>query len=300
MVEIKTADELNKKYLRDGMWPTIFCNGCGHGVVLEYTLWALEELGWDMDKVVFASGIGCSSRLPGYINADGLHTTHGRAIAFATGIKAANPELNVIIFTGDGDCAGIGGNHFIHAARRNIDMTVIMINNFIYGMTGGQLAPTAPLGSIATTAPYGNIEPPFDICNLAKALGANYVARWNVSHPYQPIKSIKDALQKKGFSLVEFLAPCPTAYGRRNKLGDIKKLWKWYDDNTILIEDYERIMNYGSEKEKEEIKNMFPIGVFQDIDKPGFFEAYKNLVNKVMKKDSKTPMETKPKVVVRK
>jgi 2-oxoglutarate ferredoxin oxidoreductase subunit beta len=175
-----------------------------------------------------------------------------------------------------------------------------MINNFIYGMTGGQLAPTAPLGSIATTAPYGNIEPPFDICNLAKALGANYVARWTVSHPYQPIKSVKDALQKKGFSLVEIMSPCPTAYGRRNKLGDIKKLWKWYDDNTILIEDYERIITYGSEKEKEEIKNMFPIGVFQDIDKPGFFEAYENLVNRVISKDNKPPNKIKPKAVVRK
>jgi len=283
---MKTADELNKKFLRDGMWPTIFCNGCGDGVVLEYTLWALEELGWDMDKVVFASGIGCSSRLPGYIKADGLHTTHGRALAFATGIKAANPELKVIIFTGDGDCAGIGGNHFIHAARRNIDMTVIMINNFIYGMTGGQLSPTAPLGSIATTAPHGNIEPPFDICNLAKALGANYVARWTVSHPYQPIKSVKAALEKKGFSLIEFLAPCPTAYGRRNKLGDIKKLWEWYDNNTILIEDYERIMNYGTEEEKKQTRNMFPIGVFQDFDKPGFFEEYEKLVNRLMDSSS--------------
>jgi 2-oxoglutarate ferredoxin oxidoreductase subunit beta len=256
-------------------------------VVLEYTLWALEEVGWDMDKTVFVSGIGCSSRMPGYINADGLHTTHGRAIAFATGIKAANPDLNIVIFTGDGDCAGIGGNHFIHAARRNMDLTVIMINNFIYGMTGGQLAPTAPLGSIATTAPYGNIEPPFDICNLAKALGANYVARWTVTHPYQPIKSIKDAIKKKGFSLVEFLAPCPTAFGRRNKLGDIKKHWEWYDNNTILIEDYERIMSYGTEKEKEEVKNMFPIGVFQDIEKPGFFEQYEKLVGRLMEKDKK-------------
>ena len=239
MVKVRTADQLNKKFLREGMWPTIFCNGCGNGVVLEYTFWALEELDLDMDKVIFASGIGCSSRLPGYINADGLHTTHGRAIAFATGIKAADTDFNIIVFTGDGDCAGIGGNHFIHAARRNIDMTVIMINNFIYGMTGGQLAPTAPLGSIATTAPYGNIEHPFDICNLACALGANYVARWGVSHPYQPIKSIKEGIQKKGFSLIEFLAPCPTAYGRRNKLGDIKKHWAWYDNNTILIEiDY--------------------------------------------------------------
>ncbi|KYK24920.1 2-oxoglutarate synthase [Thermoplasmatales archaeon SM1-50] len=292
MEQITTADELNKKYLRDGMWPTIFCNGCGHGVVLEYTLWALEELGWDMDKTVFASGIGCSSRLPGYINADGLHTTHGRAIAFATGIKAADPDLNIIIFTGDGDCAGIGGNHFIHAARRNIDMTVIMINNFIYGMTGGQLAPTAPLGSIATTAPYGNIENPFDICNLACALGANYVARWCVTHPYQPIKSIKEGLQKKGFSLLEFLAPCPTAYGRRNKLGDIKKHWEWYDNNTILIEDYKKIMQYGTEEEKKELKHKFQIGVFQDLQKPGFFELYGNLVNRLQIKENE-PKEGK-------
>ena len=288
MVEIRTAKELNKKYLREEMWPTIFCNGCGNGVVLEYTFWALEELDLDMDKVVFASGIGCSSRLPGYINADGLHTTHGRAIAFSTGVKAANPDLKLIVFTGDGDCAGIGGNHFIHAARRNIDMTVIMINNFIYGMTGGQLAPTAPLESRATTAPYGNIEPPFDICKLAKSLGANYVARWSVTHPYQPIKSVKKALEKKGFSLIEFLAPCPTAYGRRNKLGDIKKQWEWYDKNTILIEDYKRIMKYGSEKEKEEIKDMFPIGVFQDIEKPGLFERYEKLVEQVMGKNQKS------------
>lgn len=287
MVEIKTAEELNKKYLREGMWPTIFCNGCGIGVVLEYTLWAIEELGLDMDKVVFASGIGCSSRLPGYVNADGLHTTHGRAIAFATGIKAANPDLHIIVFTGDGDCAGIGGNHFIHAARRNIDMTVIMVNNFIYGMTGGQLAPTAPLGSIATTAPYGNIEHPFDICGLACALGANYVARWGVSHPYQPIKSVKEGLQKKGFSLLEFLAPCPTAYGRRNKLGDIKKHWAWYDDNTILIEDYEKIMKYGTEEEKNEVKQKFQIGVFQDIQKSGFFESYEKLVDRLKEKEAK-------------
>lgn len=298
MDKIKTADELNKKFLREGMWPTIFCNGCGHGVVLEYTFWALEELNLDMDKVAFASGIGCSSRLPGYINADGLHTTHGRSIAFATGIKAANPDLKVIVFTGDGDCAGIGGNHFIHAARRNIDITVILINNFIYGMTGGQLAPTAPQGSIATTAPYGNIEYPFDICTLAKALGASYVARWGVSHPYQPIKSLKKGIEKKGFSLIEFLAPCPTAYGRRNKLGDIQKLWEWYDNNSILIEDYNKIMTYGDDSEKERIKKMIQIGVFQDIEKPEFFEEYANLVDRVMGKP-KSPPSKKTKMVVK-
>ncbi len=287
MAKVATTEELNKKYLREEMWPTIFCNGCGHGTVLDYTFWAIEELGWDMDNVAFTSGIGCSSRLPGYINADGLHTTHGRAIAFATGLKAANPDLNVIVFTGDGDCSGIGGNHLIHAARRNIDITVIMINNFVYGMTGGQLSPTAPLGSIATTAPYGNIEHPFDICELVKALGANYVARWNVTHPYRPIKSVKDALQKKGFSMLEFLAPCPTAYGRRNKLGDVKKHWKWYDDNTMLMEDYDKIMKYGTEEEKDQVKHKIPLGVFQDIQKPGFFELYEKLVERLQTKSDK-------------
>jgi len=149
------------------------------------------------------------------------------------------------------------------------------------------LAPTAPIGSIATTAPYGNIEHPFDICELVKALGANYVARWTVSHPYQPMKSVKDALAKKGFSLVEFLAPCPTAYGRRNKLGDIKKHWKWYDDNTILIEDYQKIMKYGTDKEKDVVKNKMQTGVFQDIQKSGFFEQYEKLVERLQIKPSK-------------
>ncbi|MDG6229486.1 MAG: thiamine pyrophosphate-dependent enzyme, partial [Candidatus Thermoplasmatota archaeon] len=153
-----------KRYIRREMWPTIFCAGCGNGILLGNTFHALQELDIDFDNVVFVSGIGCSSRLPGYINADGLHTTHGRAIAFATGIKAVNPDLHVIVYTGDGDCAGIGGNHFMHGARRNIDITVIMVNNFNYGMTGGQFAPTTPRGSSTATTPYGNIEHPFDMC----------------------------------------------------------------------------------------------------------------------------------------
>jgi 2-oxoglutarate ferredoxin oxidoreductase subunit beta len=279
------ANEVREKYLREGMLPTIFCNGCGHGNAFDYTFWAIEELGLDMDNVALASGIGCSSRIPGYINADGLHTTHGRAITFATGIKAANPELTVIVFTGDGDGTGIGGNHFIHAARRNIDLTVILLNNFIYGMTGGQLAPTAPLGSIATTAPYGNIEDAFNICELAQALGAAYVARWPISYPYQPIKSIKEGIQNKGFSLIELMSPCPTAYGRRNKLGKIDVLWEWYEKNTILNEEYEKIINYGTDAEKEEIKDKFKIGVFQNEKKAGFFEEYEKLVERLMAKD---------------
>ena len=279
------ANELRDKYLREGMLPTIFCNGCGHGNAIDYTFWAIEELGLDMDKVALASGIGCSSRIPGYINADGLHTTHGRALSFATGIKAANPDLNVIVFTGDGDCTGIGGNHFIHAARRNIDLTVILLNNYIYGMTGGQLAPTAPKGSIATTAPYGNIEQAFNISELAKALGANYVARWPISYPYQPIKSIKEGIAKKGFSLIELMSPCPTAYGRRNRLGKIDALWNWYEELAILVEDYERIMNYGTEEEKEAVQDKYQIGVFQDLDKPGFFGEYEKLVNRLIEAD---------------
>jgi len=277
-------DSMREKFLRKGMMPTIFCNGCGHGVVLDYTFWALEELGLDMDKVVFASGIGCSSRLPGYINADGLHTTHGRAIAFASGVKAADPELTVIIFTGDGDCSGIGGNHFIHGVRRNIDITVLALNNFTYGMTGGQLAPTTPRGAIATTAPYGNIENPFNMAEIAMAAGASYVARWPVSYPFQPIKSIKDGIQKKGFAFIEMLSPCPTAYGRRNKLGDIQKLWKWYDDHTMLKEDYEKTMTYGTEEEKEAVKDMITCGVLQDIDKPEFTIENKKLMDKLMRK----------------
>ena len=276
-----SAELIRKKYLRDEMWPSIFCNGCGIGNVLDYTLRAIEELNLDLDEVVFLSGIGCSSRLPGYINADGLHTTHGRAIAFATGVKAVNPDLKVIVFTGDGDCAAIGGNHFIHAIRRNVDITVIMVNNFIYGMTGGQLAPTTPIGSRSTTSPYGNIEPPFDLCELAKVIGAPYVARWTVSHPYRPIKSIKRGIEKKGFAYIELLTPCPTAYGRRNKLGDIKELWKWYDENTILIDEYERIMKYGSDEEKERASKMIKIGVFQDIEKPEYFEEYYKLIDRL-------------------
>ena len=285
MKHVQNANELREKYLRDGMLPTIFCNGCGHGVSLDYVFWAIEELGLEMDNIAFASGIGCSSRIPGYITADGLHTTHGRAIAFATGIKAANPDLNVIVFTGDGDGTGIGGNHFIHAARRNIDMTVILLNNFIYGMTGGQLAPTAPMGSIATTAPYGNIEGAFNICELAQSLGAAYVARWPIFYPYQPIKSIKEGLQNKGFSLIELMSPCPTAYGRRNKLGKIDVHWKWYEDNTILTEEYEKIMDYGTEEEKVAAKGKFKIGVFQNVEKKGFFEAYEKLVKGLMERD---------------
>ena len=268
-------------YIRKEMWPTIFCAGCGNGILLGNTFHALKELDIDLDDVVFVSGIGCSSRLPGYINADGLHTTHGRAIAFATGIKAVNPDLHVIVYTGDGDCAGIGGNHFMHGARRNIDITVIMVNNFNYGMTGGQFAPTTPRGSSTATTPYGNIEHPFDMCKLSLAIGAPFVSRCLASKPTDTIQTIKRAIVKKGFSFIEFLSPCVTNYGRRNKLGSITKLWRWYDDHTISIAKYNKIMNEGSEAEKQHAESLMQIGVFQDIEKPEFFSEYQNILERL-------------------
>lgn len=267
---VENAEALRKKYLRDSMFPTIFCDGCGIGNVLQYTLWALEEAKLDLDRTVFVSGIGCSSRLPGYINADGLHTTHGRALAFASGVKVASPDLNVVVFTGDGDCSGIGGNHFIHAIRRNMDFTVIAVNNFTYGMTGGQVAPTTPIGSHTTTTPHGNVEPPFDMSELAMVAGAPYVARWPVNYPYQPIKAIEAGLNKSGFAFIELFAPCPTAYGRRNKMRSIADAWQWYDDNVILTDEYERIQRFGTPEEKLALIGKLKIGVFQDIEKPSF------------------------------
>lgn len=273
---------LRERYLREEMLPTIFCSGCGHGVVLDYTFRAIDELGLQLDQMAFASGIGCSSRLPGYINADGLHTTHGRALAFATGVKGGNPDLEVVVFTGDGDCMGIGGNHFIHAARRNIDMTVILLNNYIYGMTGGQQAPTAPTGTRATTAPYGSVEQGFNVSEVARALGAAYVARWPVSRPAPVIQSIRDGIANPGFALVELMSPCPTAFGRRNKLGDIKTLWDYYDDLTILIEDYDKIMATGTPTEQKAIQDKVQIGVFADNPIEGFFSKYGKLVDKLV------------------
>jgi 2-oxoglutarate/2-oxoacid ferredoxin oxidoreductase subunit beta len=281
MPNLKTAAELRTNYLRQAMFPTIFCDGCGIGNVLNYTLWAIDELKLDLDRTVFVSGIGCSSRLSGYVNADGMHTTHGRALAFASGIKAANPDLNVIIFTGDGDGAGIGGNHLLHAIRRNMDLTVILVNNFTYGMTGGQSAPTTPDGSFSTTTPYGNIEHPLDICELALAVGAPYVARWPISSPYQPIKSIAQAISKRGFALVEMLVPCPTAYGRRNGLKELEQIWQWYREHTVLLDDYERIAQFGTPDERAALRKKMKIGIFQDCERETFEERWAALVERV-------------------
>jgi 2-oxoglutarate/2-oxoacid ferredoxin oxidoreductase subunit beta len=286
---IRDAQTLREKYLRDGMFPTIFCDGCGIGNVLQYTMWAIEKVGLDLDRTVLVSGIGCSSRLSGYIKADGLHTTHGRALAFATGVKVANPDLDVIVFTGDGDCSGIGGNHFIHAIRRNIDLTVIAVNNFTYGMTGGQVAPTTPIGSITTTTPHGNQDPPFDMSEMAKVIGAPYVARWTVNHPYQPINSIEAGIRKRGFAFIELFAPCPTAYGRRNKLRSIEQAWTWYSENTVLIDEYERIMKFGTIEEKQSLAGKLKIGVFQNTERPSFTDTMAEEIERLQVKRHPEP-----------
>jgi len=212
------------KYLRKEALPTALCPGCGGGTVLNAFANAIDQLKIDPRDLVVVSGIGCSAWIASpYFLADTLHTTHGRAIAFATGVKVGLPDKYVVVISGDGDLASIGGNHLIHAARRNVDITVILVNNFIYGMTGGQVAPTTPFGAITTTTPYRNIEHPLKVAETVAAAGASYVARWTTAHVYQLIESIKKALMTKGFSLVEVISQCPVQFGRRNKMKFVKR-----------------------------------------------------------------------------
>lgn len=233
------------EWLREDRLPHIYCTGCGNGTVINCTLEAVDAMGWKIEDTVFISGIGCSSRAPGYIRTDSLHTTHGRALAFATGVKLANPRLHIVVFTGDGDLAAIGGNHFIHACRRNIDLTVVCMNNMIYGMTGGQGSPCTPVGAISTTTPYGAVEPVFDLSELAIAAGANYVARWTSYHVTELTKAVKAGLETPGFSFIEAMTQCPTAYGRYNKLRQISDMISYLKSHSILIQKKKRMEEQG-------------------------------------------------------
>jgi 2-oxoglutarate ferredoxin oxidoreductase subunit beta len=206
-------------YLRSDMMPHMLCPGCGHGIVLQALLRAIDRQQIDPDTVAVVAGIGCSSRLAGYVDFCTLHATHGRAPAFATGLKLARPDLTVIVITGDGDGLAIGGNHLIHAARRNIGLVCLLFNNAIYGMTGGQVAPTTPLGGLATTAPFGNPEPSFDACRLMVAAGATFVARGLSYEPTTLATLCEDALRHEGFAFIEVVSDCPEYYGRYNRLG---------------------------------------------------------------------------------
>jgi 2-oxoglutarate ferredoxin oxidoreductase subunit beta len=247
-----------EQYLRPGIGVTTFCPGCGEAILMGLILRAIDELKLNMDEMLFVSGIGCAAWIPSpHFNADTLHTLHGRTIAFATGAKLVNPRLKVMVISGDGDLVDIGGNHLIHGARRNMDLTVVCANNSNYGMTGGQVCATTPLGALTMTTHQGNPYRPFDLCRLLQAAGATYVARYAVSQPVALIKGIKKALQTTGFSFVEAITPCPVQFGSRNKLGK----------PGDMIKD---LMSRSISKEKakglsaEELKDKIITGEFTD------------------------------------
>lgn len=222
------------KYLRREILPSTHCPGCGCGQVLNAFVNAIDDLAIDPREIISVTGIGCSSWIPSpYLKCDTLHTTHGRAVAFATGVKVIRPESHVVVIAGDGDLAAIGGNHLIHAARRNIGLAVFLVNNYIYGMTGGQVSPTTPFGTVTTTTPYSNAEYPLKIAELVAAAGANYVARWTTYHIRKLIGSMKKALQKKGFSLIEIVSQCPVSYGRRVGLRDGVAFMQYFKENSV-------------------------------------------------------------------
>jgi 2-oxoglutarate ferredoxin oxidoreductase subunit beta len=256
------------KYFRADKLKTMWCPGCGNGIVLQSLVRALEETGTPLEKTVVISGIGCSSRAVNYLNTCALHTNHGRAIAFATGVKMANPELKVVVITGDGDCTSIGGNHFIHACRRNIDITVVCINNNNYGMTGGQYSPTTPTGALTKTTVYGNIDTPFDICNLASAAGATYVARSLTYNPVHLKNTLKKALDHKGLSVVDAMSDCPSLFGRLNRLGDAPTMMKRWAEIAVPLAKAKTMT-------EEELAGKVVYGEFTDRkDRPEYTENY--------------------------
>jgi 2-oxoglutarate/2-oxoacid ferredoxin oxidoreductase subunit beta len=265
--KIKQPEHPLDDLLRTERIPHIWCSGCGIGTVFSSCLVAMKTGGQDLTKMTMVSGIGCSGRAAGYVKLDSFHTTHGRAIPFATGLKLANPELNVVVFSGDGDLFAIGGNHFIHAARRNIDLTVICVNNLNYGMTGGQVAATTPHLAKTTTTPSGNPEAPFNLPLMAYASGATYISRWTILHARDLTNSIEKALNHKGFSFIEVLSPCPVNYGRRNKEKAYDTL-RLYQEKGIIKND----------AHPADISIDFDAGVilgdFMEIEKPTCVEQY--------------------------
>jgi len=261
------AEHPMDNFMRMDRMPSIWCPSCGIGVSVNCFAKALEKCKIPLDEVAVVSGIGCSGRVAGYVKVDSFHTTHGRAIPFATGLKLANPKLKVVVFSGDGDIIAIGGNHFINAARRNIDITVICINNFNYAMTGGQFAPTTPGGAYLTTSPFGNFETPFNLPFLAESVGAVYVARWTSLHIYNQTQSMVEAMNKPGFSFIEIVAPCPTIYERAQKMGDGLDRLRWYCDNS-------EINNEAHTKDLDiRLRDRIIVGKFVDTTRPTYLEA---------------------------
>jgi len=265
---MEQVTKLIHKYLRhDKKFPHMWCPGCGNGIMLGALIRAIDRVGYEKDDIVLISGIGCSGRLPVYVDFNTLHTTHGRALTFATGVKLAKPRLKVIVVMGDGDAVAIGGNHFIHAARRNIDLTAIIVNNNTYGMTGGQYSPTTPFGMRTTTSPYTHIEHSFMISELAVTAGATFVARGTVYHAKMLDTLLEKGLRKQGFAVVEVISHCHTQYGKLNKLGGAVEMLQWQKEHAVMVDK-------AAEMSPDQLRDKFPIGVLVDRDLPVYTEEY--------------------------
>jgi 2-oxoglutarate ferredoxin oxidoreductase subunit beta len=260
-------------YLRKDRMSHVWCPGCGNGIIMKSFIEAANKLQLDKNKVAVVSGIGCSSRVTGYLDFNTMHTLHGRAIAFATGVKLARPDFDVVVMGGDGDMLAIGGNHFIHACRRNMDLTVILFNNSIYGMTGGQYSPMTPSDSLASTAPYGNIENQFDAVELAITSGATYVARSTVYHYMQSAKYIEKALKHKGMSVVEIATNCHTYFGRYNKMPKPYQMQEYFKNNSVTL-------SKAKDMSEEELIDKIVIGEFVNKESRDYISEYQKLQKK--------------------
>ena len=265
----------NLKYLRKGSLPHMFCPGCACGQIMNNFLYAVTDLGLDPNKIVTIGGVGCTARIPAYLDMDAIHGIHGRTLGYATGVRLANPELNVVIITGDGDVTAIGGNHLIQAARRNLDVTLIVNNNGSFAMTGGQVSPVTPTGATTTTTTRGNVETPFDLCKLVEAAGGTYISRWTTAHSAQLLNSIKEGITHKGFSFIEVVGQCPTIYGRyvlglRQPVDNLN----WLKNNSITKAQAEKM-------KPEELEGKIIIGNFVKKEQPTLNERYEAMERKV-------------------
>ncbi|HHD77700.1 MAG TPA: 2-oxoglutarate ferredoxin oxidoreductase subunit beta [Campylobacteraceae bacterium] len=259
------------EYLRTDKMPTLWCWGCGDGIILKAFIRAADKLGWNMDDVCVVSGIGCSGRFSSYVNCNTIHTTHGRTVAYATGVKLANPDKHVVVVAGDGDGLAIGGNHTIHGCRRNIDLNFILINNFIYGLTNSQVSPTTPQGMWSVTTQYGNIDPTFDACKLAEGAGATFIARESVTDPKKLEKVFVKGFQHKGFSFFDVFSNCHINLGRKNKMGEAMENMDWLDEITVSKKKYDAMA-------EEERAHLFPTGILVEKEQPEYCELYDKVI----------------------
>lgn len=260
------------EYLRTDKMPTLWCWGCGDGIILKAFIRAVDKLGWNMDDVCVVSGIGCSGRFSSYINCNTVHTTHGRTVAYATGVKLANPDKHVVVVAGDGDGLAIGGNHTIHGCRRNIDLNFILINNFIYGLTNSQTSPTTPQGMWTVTMQYGNIDPTFDACKLAEGAGATFIARESVTDPKRMEKMFVKGFQHKGFSFFDVFSNCHINLGRKNKMGEAIDNLNWIDEITVGKRKYDAMS-------EEERKGLYPTGVLLEKEQAEYCDLYDEVID---------------------